>query len=264
MNKTISQKINSLPKFDDEIVEILEAFDKFDDEKICQKISSYKNFDEKILKIANNKFIKENFTNLKEAFEFYGKDEIKAFFLFCIFCEILPTGLKSYKISSEHFIEISLMRNLIMSKWIKNYPNAPKIILSIIILMEFGRIFIDESLQKQKKEHEFLSLVKTCVYPQDFTDVEQEFTSADRESIISRIFLHFGLDDMAHLARFSSLIDDADFDIKIPCAMIKVVKTVVNIYHRVDETSIDHTLNLLVEFGFEQEAFLNSVKKIAQ
>ncbi|MBP3206650.1 MAG: hypothetical protein II923_01475 [Campylobacter sp.] len=263
MNKTISEKIKSLPKFDDEIVEILEAFDKFDDEKICKKLS-YKKFDEKILKIANNKFIKTKFSNLNEAFEFYGKDEIKAFFLFCIFCEILPTGLKSYKISSEHFIEISLMRNLIMHEWIKSYPNAPKIILSIVILMEFGRIFIDELLQKNKKEYEFLSLVKTCVYPQDFTDVEQEFTSADRESVISKIFLHLGLDEMAYLARFSSLIDDADFDIKIPCAMIKVVKTVVNIYHRVDETSIDHTLNLLVEFGFEQEAFLNSVKKIAQ
>ena len=73
MNKTISEKIKSLPKFDDEIVEILEAFDKFDDEKICKKLS-YKKFDEKILKIANNKFIKTEFSNLNEAFEFYGKD----------------------------------------------------------------------------------------------------------------------------------------------------------------------------------------------
>ncbi|MBP5778689.1 MAG: hypothetical protein J6W17_01855, partial [Campylobacter sp.] len=86
----------------------------------------------------------------------------------------------------------------------------------------------------------------------------------DRESVISKIFLHLGFDEMAYLARFSSLIDDADFDIKIPCAMIKVVKTVVNIYHRVDETSIDHTLNLLVEFGFEQEAFLSATKKIVR
>ena len=264
MNKSISDKINSLPKFDDEINDILEAFEKSGSEEICKKISSCKDFETKILQIANNKFIKEKFANLSGAFEFYGAEQIKAFFLFCVFCEIFPNELKSYKISNERFSEISIMRNLIMHEWLKNYPNAPKSILSVIILIEFGRIFIDEYIIKNKKEYDFFSIIKTCVYPQDFTDVEKEFTSADRESVISKIFLHFGLDKIAKFAEFSSLIDDAPFEIKTPCAMIKVVKTVVNIYHRVDEASIDHTLNLLVEFGFEQEAFLNSVKKIAK
>lgn len=264
MNRFISEKISSLAKFDDKILDILVSFENGNTEEICQKIENFRDFNDRILKISNNKYLKNNFLNLKEAFKFYGKDEMKAFFLFCVFCEILSPNLKSYKISKNDFFEISIMRNLIMFIWMKNYTNLPSNLLSTIILMEFGRIFIDEYIIKQKKELEFYVNIKTCIYPQDFTDIEQQFGSDDRESVASKMFSHFGLDEIAHLAKFSSMIDDADFDIKIPCAMIKVVKTVVNIYHRVDETSIDHTLNLLVEFGFEQEAFLDAVKKIAR
>lgn len=62
------------------------------------------------------------------------------------------------------------------------------------------------------------------------------------------------------MQNFSSIIDDADEDIKKECAMIKIVKTAVNIYHRLDERSIDNTLNLLDEHIFEQDAFVRSIK----
>ena len=76
------------------------------------------------------------------------------------------------------------------------------------------------------------------------------------------LFKHFGLDKIALYAKFSSIIDDADEDIKKECAMIKIVKTAVNIYHRLDERSIDNTLNLLDEHIFEQDAFVRSIKKL--
>ena len=45
--------------------------------------------------------------------------------------------------------------------------------------------------------------------------------------------------------------------------MLKIAKTAVNIYHHFDELSIDNALNLLVEFGFEQEAFLEAKGEIS-
>ena len=201
--------------------------------------------------------------NLQRAFELYGREQMRAFFLFAVFDEMLKPSLQAYRIGREKLTQVSLLRNLLMFSWIKSYPQIEQNILSSVILVEFGRVFIDEQVCAAGKAEEFYHAIKGSIFPQDFTDVEMEFSGTNRESVSHALFAHFGLEQIAQDALYSNAPDDAPFENKSRYAMLKIAKTAVNIYHHFDELSIDNALNLLVEFGFEQEAFLEAKGEIS-
>nr|WP_315056807.1 hypothetical protein [uncultured Campylobacter sp.] len=201
--------------------------------------------------------------NLQRAFELYGREQMRAFFLFAVFDEMLKPDLQAYRIDREKLTQVSLLRNLLMFSWIKSYPQIEQSILSSVILVEFGRVFIDEQVCAAGKAEEFYHAIKGSIFPQDFTDVEMEFSGTNRESVSHALFAHFGLEQIAQDALYSNAPDDAPFENKSRYAMLKITKTAVNIYHHFDELSIDNALNLLVEFGFEQEAFLEAKGEIS-
>ncbi len=201
--------------------------------------------------------------NLHRAFELYGREQMRAFFLFAVFDEMLKPDLQAYRIDREKLTQVSLLRNLLMFSWIKSYPQIEQSILSSVILVEFGRVFIDEQVCAAGKAEEFYHAIKGSIFPQDFTDVEMEFSGTNRESVSHALFAHFGLEQIAQDALYSNAPDDAPFENKSRYAMLKIAKTAVNIYHHFDELSIDNALNLLVEFGFEQEAFLEAKGEIS-
>lgn len=201
--------------------------------------------------------------NLQRAFELYGREQMRAFFLFAIFDAMLKPSLQAYRIDREKLTQVSLLRNLLMFSWIKSYPQIEQNILSSVILVEFGRVFIDEQVCAAGKAEEFYHAIKGSIFPQDFTDVEMEFSGTNRESVSHALFAHFGLEQIAQDALYSNAPDDAPFENKSRYAMLKIAKTAVNIYHHFDELSIDNALNLLVEFGFEQEAFLEAKGEIS-
>ena len=201
--------------------------------------------------------------NLQRAFELYGREQMRAFFLFAVFDEMLKPSLRAYRIDREKLTQVSLLRNLLMFSWIKSYPQIEQSILSSVILVEFGRVFIDEQVCAAGKAEEFYHAIKGSIFPQDFTDVEMEFSGTNRESVSHALFAHFGLGQIAQDALYSNAPDDAPFENKSRYAMLKIAKTAVNIYHHFDELSIDNALNLLVEFGFEQEAFLEAKGEIS-
>ena len=201
--------------------------------------------------------------NLQRAFELYGREQMRAFFLFAVFDAMLKPSLHAYRIDREKLTQVSLLRNLLMFSWIKSYPQIEQNILSSVILVEFGRVFIDEQVCAAGKAEEFYHAIKGSIFPQDFTDVEMEFSGTNRESVSHALFAHFGLEQIAQDALYSNAPDDAPFENKSRYAMLKIAKTAVNIYHHFDELSIDNALNLLVEFGFEQEAFLEAKGEIS-
>ena len=201
--------------------------------------------------------------NLQRAFELYGREQMRAFFLFAVFDEMLKPSLQAYRIDREKLTQVSLLRNLLMFSWIKSYPQIEQSILSSVILVEFGRVFIDEQVCAAGKAEEFYHAIKGSIFPQDFTDVEMEFSGTNRESVSYALFAHFGLEQIAQDVLYSNAPDDAPFENKSRYAMLKIAKTAVNIYHHFDELSIDNALNLLVEFGFEQEAFLEAKGEIS-
>ncbi|WP_291937960.1 hypothetical protein [Campylobacter sp.] len=201
--------------------------------------------------------------NLQRAFELYGREQMRAFFLFAVFDEMLRPSLQAYRIDREKLTQVSLLRNLLMFSWIKSYPQIEQSILSSVILVEFGRVFIDEQVCAAGKAEEFYHAIKGSIFPQDFTDVEMKFCGTNRESVSHALFAHFGLEQIAQDALYSNALDDAPFENKSRYAMLKIAKTAVNIYHHFDELSIDNALNLLVEFGFEQEAFLEAKGEIS-
>ena len=201
--------------------------------------------------------------NLQRAFELYGREQMRAFFILAVFDEMLKPDLQAYRIDREKLTQVSLLRNLLMFSWIKSYPQIEQNILSSVILVEFGRVFIDEQVCAAGKAEEFYHAIKGSIFPQDFTDVEMKFTGTNRESVSHALFAHFGLEQIAQDALYSNAPDDAPFENKSRYAMLKIAKTAVNIYHHFDELSIDNALNLLVEFGFEQEAFLEAKGEIS-
>jgi len=201
--------------------------------------------------------------NLQRAFELYGREQMRAFFLFAVFDEMLKPSLRAYRIDREKLTQVSLLRNLLMFSWIKSYPQIEQSILSSVILVEFGRVFIDEQVCAAGKGEEFYHAIKGSIFPQDFTDVEMKFCGTNRESVSHALFAHFGLEQIAQDVLYSNAPDDAPFENKSRYAMLKIAKTAVNIYHHFDELSIDNALNLLVEFGFEQEAFLEAKCEIS-
>ena len=201
--------------------------------------------------------------NLQRAFELYGREQMRAFFLFAVFDAMLKPSLQAYRIDREKLTQVSLLRNLLMFSWIKSYPQIEQSILSSVILVEFGRVFIDEQVCAAGKAEEFYHAIKGSIFPQDFTDVEMKFSGTNRESVSHALFAHFGLEQIAQDALYSNAPDDAPFENKSRYAMLKIAKTAVNIYHHFDELSIDNALNLLVEFGFEQEAFLEAKGEIS-
>ncbi len=201
--------------------------------------------------------------NLQRAFELYGREQMRAFFLFAVFDAMLKPDLQAYRIDREKLTQVSLLRNLLMFSWIKSYPQIEQNILSSVILVEFGRVFIDEQVCAAGKAEEFYHAIKGSIFPQDFTDVEMKFCGTNRESVSHALFAHFRLEQIAQDALYSNAPDDAPFENKSRYAMLKIAKTAVNIYHHFDELSIDNALNLLVEFGFEQEAFLEAKGEIS-
>lgn len=263
MNKFINDKILSLEKFDDEFLSLISTIkNSNDNEKIINSISKFRNLESEICEIINSPYFDFGSRNLDEILKIYGKDEILALVLFIKFSKIMPTELKSYHIKSENFKTISLMRNALMFEWLKSMPNADKSLLSAIILAEFGRIYIDEYLVHVKKESAFYKEIKHCIFPSDFNDVEREFSGVDREIVGGALLGYFGLNEIAAVVKNSNKIDEADLEIKRSCAILSVTKTAVNIYHRLDDLSLDNTLRLLDEYSFEQESFILAAQKV--
>ncbi|MDA3047636.1 MULTISPECIES: hypothetical protein [unclassified Campylobacter] len=260
MQSFISEKIASMPKFNDKILKILSSFENAssDDEVIFQ-IMNNPEFESRILDYAFSTFAQISMEKtLPNAFKFYGREGVRALFLFSIFKGKFELNFECYKTDRARFNEISLKRHLFLKEWIKFYPEISPDILSSVILMDFGRVFISEYIAKHDKNSEFYLHIKNCLFPQDFTDVEMRFTGMSRESVGEVLFKHFGLEKIAKDIYFSDLIDEAPFESARRYEMLKVAKTVMGIYHCFDERSIDNALNLLVEFGLEQEAFFEA------
>ena len=52
--------------------------------------------------------------NLQRAFELYGREQMRAFFLFAVFDEMLKPDLQAYRIDREKLTQVSLLRNLLI------------------------------------------------------------------------------------------------------------------------------------------------------
>ena len=263
MQSFIGEKIASMPKFNDKILKILSSFNNASsDDEIIFQIMNNPEFESRILDYAFSTFAQISMEKtLPNAFKFYGREGVRALFLFSIFKGKFNLNFECYKIDRARFNEISLKRHLFLKEWIKFYPQINPDILSSMILMDFGRVFISEFISQKDKNGEFYLYIKNCLFPQDFTDVEMRFTGMSRESVGRVLFGHFGLEKIANDIYFSDFIDDAPYEKIIRYEMLKVAKTAIGIYHCFDEQSIDNALNLLVEFGLEQEAFFEAKLK---
>lgn len=264
MNKFITNKISNLAKFDEYFADLIPEFLSKTNKEIYNHMANSELL-ERVITLANSSYFKTQTTlkNIDDVMDYYGKWELFAFIIYAYFEKILVLQLPSYHISKQDFEEISLTRNAIMFEWIRdNHDEKYQFLPAATIALEFGRVLIDDMLMNLNKSEEFYEEIKDCVFPSDFFDVERKFCGCDRESVNVALFSHFGLSDISILIKFSNLIDDADFEIKDQCAMLKVVKTAISIYHRLDEISIENTLNLLDELMFEQDAFLKAAKKV--
>lgn len=268
MNDSIYTKIKTLPPLDDTVVNI---------QRICadenSSIGDLTKIIEKdpmltanILHSANSPlygFSKE-ITTVSRAISLFGMATIRGFALSSAIKKSFSINLEPYGITSHDFLSISIIQNALMYNWYsKIRPRDLEVLSPASFMLEVGKIILANEIAENDKTTEFKERLKDITHPNDLAMLETNILGITNEEVTAKIFEQWNLEsELVGAILYTNEPEDAPKHIKEYSKALKVVKTAVNIFSQLDDTSIQDTLLLLDEYGFEHDTFLMAVAKV--
>ncbi|MBR8462000.1 HDOD domain-containing protein [Campylobacter sp. faydin G-140] len=268
MNDSIYKKIKTLPPLDDTIVEIqrLCANENSSINDLTKVVECDPMLIANILRSANSPLygFSQEITTIARAISLFGMATIRGFAIASAIKRSFAINLDPYGITSQDFLNISTIQNALTYNWYsKIKPRNLEILSPASFMLEVGKIVLSHELIERGLDDEFKLRLKNIVYPSDLGLLESEFLEITNEEVTAKIFEQWNLEnELINSILYSSDPEEAPEHIKEYAKALKVVKTSVNIFNQLDETSIQNTLPLLDEYGFGHDTFLMATAKV--
>ncbi|CAD7287203.1 HDOD domain-containing protein [Campylobacter suis] len=268
MNDSIYTKIKTLPPLDDTVVRIqrLCADENSSIGDLTKIIEKDPMLTANILHSANSPlygFSKE-ITAISRAISLFGMATIRGFALSSAIKKSFSINLEPYGITSHDFLSISIMQNALMYNWYsKIKPKDLEILSPASFMIEVGKIVLANEISESGKINDFKDQLKNVTHPSDLATIETNMFGITNEDITAKIFEQWNLEsELVGSIQFANDPDAAPKHIVEYAKALKVVKTAVNIFGQLDDTSIQNSLMLLDEYGFDHDTFLMAVAKV--
>ena len=193
MNDSIYKKIKTLPPLDDTVIQIqrLCADENSSIGDLTKIIEKDPMLTANILRSANSPlygFSKE-ITTIARAISLFGMATIRGFALSSAIKKSFSVNLEPYGITSQDFLNISMIQNALMYNWYsKVKPKNLEILSPASFMLEIGKIVLSHELNENKEADEFKSRLANIVYPSDLGLLETEFLDITNEEVTAKIF----------------------------------------------------------------------------
>ena len=268
MNESIYKHIKALPPLDDTIVKIQVACS--DENSSLNDLSQIVEKDPmltaNILRSANSPLygFSREITTISRAITLFGMATIRGFALSSAVKKSFKINLDPYGITSQDFLNISIMQNALMYNWYSKINASDLAVLSpASFMLEVGKIVISNELNETGKVDDFKAKLKNISSPFDVSELENEIVGISNETVTAKIFEQWNLEpELVDAILYSNNPDDAPEHIKSYSKALKVVKNAVNLFDQLNDDNLQNTLMYLDEYGFAQDKFLEAVAKV--
>lgn len=268
MNESIYKHIKALPPLDDTIIKIQTVCS--DDNSSLNDLSQIVEKDPmltaNILRSANSPLygFSREITTISRAVTLFGMATIRGFALSSAVKKSFKINLDPYGITSQDFLNISIMQNALMYNWYSKINASELAVLSpASFMLEVGKIVISNELNETGKADDFKAKLKSISSPFDLSELENEMVGISNETVTAKIFEQWNLEpELVDAILYSNNPDDAPEHIKNYSKALKVVKNAVNIFNQLNDDNLQNTLMCLDEYGFAQDKFLEAVAKV--
>ncbi|MCR4941567.1 MAG: HDOD domain-containing protein [Campylobacter sp.] len=268
MNDSIYKKIKSLPPLDDTVVQIQRICADEDSSinDLVKVIEKDPMLTANILHSANSPlygFSKEVST-IARAISLFGMATVRGFALSSAIKKSFSINLEPYGITSQDFLKISMIQNALMYNWYSKIKPADLEILSpASFMLEVGKIVLSKEMLENKLDDKFKIDLLSVNHPSDLVNVEINTIGVCNEEVTAKIFEQWNIEsELVGAILYSNNPDEAPKHIKSFAVALKIVKTAANIFNQIDDISVQNTLLLLDEYGFDHDTFLMAVAKV--
>ena len=268
MNESIYKHIKSLPPLDDTIVKIqaICADENGTASDLAHVVEKDPMLTANILRSANSPLygFSREINNVVRAISLFGMATIRGFALSSAIKKSFQINLKPYNISETDFLNISVIQNALMYNWYSKVNPAALYILSpASFMLEVGKIVFAHELLETGKSNDFKEKITQIGSPNELLELETSTLDITNEVVTAKIFEQWNLEtELVDALMYINNPNDAPEHVKIYSVALKVVRSAVNIFHKLDDESIQNTLLILDEYGLARDKFLEAVSKV--
>ena len=268
MNESIHQHIKTLPPLDNTIVKIqaICADDNGTSADLAKVIEKDPMLTANILRSANSPLygFSREINNITRAVSLFGMATIRGFALSSAIKKSFKIDLSPYDITDNDFLNIAVMQNALTYTWYsKVNPAALTVLSPASFMLEVGKIVLANELLESSKANEFKTKLKQNPSLSALSELENQMLDITNEVVAAKIFEQWNLEnELVDAIMYVNNPDEAPQHIKMYCKALQVVKSAINIFHQLDEESVNATLLLLDQHGFAHDKFLESVSKV--
>jgi len=267
MLENITERIKTLPPLPKSFHEI-NAICSNDDgtiNQLAKVIESDPMLVANLLKVANSPLysFRREIRSVLQAISLFGMSTTRALTTDISIKKLLNVDIEPYGIAPEDFVQISALQSRLMREWyVKVDSKKLDVLFLSALLQETGKILIADEIVKSDEVVQFRSEIETAI---NIAQVEREFVGTTTAVVTSKIFEHWGFDDMmVEAIAYADNLQDAPEHIREYSLALKVVKTAIPMNGPLNERSLAITLNLLEKEGFDESYFSDAVNKIIE
>lgn len=218
-----------------------------------------------LLKVANSPLygFRKEIKSVLQAVSLFGMATTRSLTTDISVKKLLNVDIEPYGITPEDFARVSAMQSALMREWYKSVDKSKVDTLFLsALLQETGKILIADEIVKNDEVSQFKFEIESSV---NIAQVEKMYVSTTTGEITSKIFEHWGFDDlMVRAIKFSDNYAIAEEEIKAYSLALQIVKTAIPMNSPLSERSVTIALHLLEKEGLNQALFAAAVEKIIE
>ena len=270
MDSSILKKIKALPPLDDTVMKI---------QRICTDKNSSLNdlvkvvesdpmLTANILKSSNSPLygFSREIKNVTHAISLFGMATVRGFALSSAIKQNIKIDLSPYNITNNQFLDISVSQSALMFNW---YSKVNREMLDVLVpaafMMEVGKIIIAHEILEQNKDEEFKNNLNDINSLKELSQLEKDTVGFSNEEITAKIFEQWNLEsELVETIRYSNVEDNTPEHILPYAKALFVVKNCINVFHNLDDESINKASELVESYELSKDTFLDAVEKVKQ
>ncbi|NWF66690.1 MAG: HDOD domain-containing protein [Campylobacterales bacterium] len=269
MNEAITKKIKALPPLPESVTKI-QAICNNPDSSISDLIKVVEKdplLTANLLKAANSPlygFSKE-IKNIQQAVSLFGMATVKGFAIANAVRSSFKIDLTPYHLTKENFLKISELQNSLAINWVSKIDRKMLDVLATAsFLIEIGKVVVSEFVKQLGKADEFADKIGKSISLDDISKIEKEYIEVSSEEVAAEIFEHWNFEaDMVDTMKYmNNPFECEDKDIQKYALVLFIVKSCVNIKSQLNPESIDETLKIIDDNGFDKLKFLEAIQKV--
>ncbi len=270
MNSSILAKIKALPPLDNTIINIQRVC--LDKDSSLMDLSKIIENDPmltaNILKAANSPLygFSREVKNINHAVSLFGMATIRGFALSSAIRQNIKINFSPYNMDNNQFLQLSVLQSAFMLNW---YSKINREMLDVLIpssfLMEIGKIILAHELIESNQDVNFCNEVKAISSPSELSEIEMRYLDCTNEQIAAKIFEQWNLEvELVEAIRYSNDPFSAPSHLQPYARALQIVKTAINIFEQLSETSIANAMGLVQSDSLDENKFLDAVERVKQ